>query len=66
MKIMDMILEGRVFDFGYFYDNWKGFAFAIQDLMGSKSSDFASYYASRESSAESYFDEVIDSFKKID
>ena len=66
MKIMDMILEGRVFDFGYFYDNWKGFAFAIQDLMGSKSSDFASYYAARESSAESYFDEVIDSFKKID
>ena len=66
MKIMDMILEGRVFDFGYFYDNWKGFAFAIQDLLTSQSSDFASYYASRESSAESYFEEVVDSFRNID
>ena len=66
MQIMDLILDGRVFDFGYYYDNWKGFAFMVQDLMRDKNNNFSSYYASRENAAISYFNEVIDSFKEIE
>lgn len=66
VQIMDMILEGRAFDFGYFYDNWTGFAFMLQDLMQKKSSDFASYYAAREKQAIKQFDSVIEAYSKLD
>lgn len=66
VQIMDMILDGRAFDFGYFYDNWTGFAFMLQDLMQKKSKDFASYYASRESQAIAQFESVMEAYSALD
>jgi len=43
-EIMDYVIEGTQFDFGTVYDNWQGFAFMIQRLMGNKNSNFQSYY----------------------
>ena len=64
--MLDMIVEGRVFDFGTVYDGWKGFSFFFQRLLGEKkSSDFASYYAQTSSVAENYYNTVIEYFETI-
>lgn len=65
VQIMDLILAGCTFDFGYFYDNWVGFAFMLQDMMRAKSSDFASYFATRENAAIEQFNKVIAAFEAI-
>lgn len=66
VQIMDIILAGCTFDFGYFYDNWIGFAFMLQDFMREKSKDFSSYYAKRENAAIEQFNTVISAFETID
>lgn len=65
VQIMDMILDGRTFDFGYFYDNWTGFAFMLQTLMQNKSNNFASYYASQESKAIKQFESVMKAYDAL-
>ena len=44
--MLDLILEGRVYTFGYIYDDWKGMQWTLQVLMSKKSKDYASYYKS--------------------
>jgi hypothetical protein len=44
VQLLDIISDGTIYDFGYFYDNWTGFAFMMQDLMRAKNNNFASYY----------------------
>lgn len=66
VKMLDMIVENRIFDFGYVYDNWRGVSFFYQGLLGTqKSTDFTSYYASKGSSAESYYNTLLEYFDSI-
>lgn len=65
VKMLDMIVDSRVFDFGYVYDNWKGVSFFFERLMQAKSSDFSSYYATNGSAAESYYDAIIEYFEEL-
>jgi hypothetical protein len=65
LLVMDIIRDGRVVDFGGVYDGWTGFAFAISDLIGQRSSDFASYFERREAPARRYFDRVTACFELI-
>lgn len=60
--MLDKIVESRVFDFGFIYDNWLGAAFTMQELMLQQSADFASYWASRESAVKAHYDSVIEYF----
>ena len=43
VRMLDMIFDGRIFDFGYVYGEF-GAAFWVQDLIGKKSADISSYY----------------------
>ena len=63
--MLDLILEGRVYTFGYIYDGWKGMQWALTNLMSSKSSDYASYYAKNESAAQKQLDSVIKAFDSV-
>ena len=65
VKMLDMIVENRVFDFGYVYDAWKGLSFYFEILIGSGKDNFQSYYASNSGSAIEHYNEVIDFFEKI-
>jgi hypothetical protein len=62
IEMLDKIVESRVFDFGFIYDNWLGAAFTMQELMLQQSADFASYWASRESAVKAHYDSVIEYF----
>ena len=64
-EIIDTIVENRVFDFGYVYDNFKGVSFIFQRLLGrDKSKDFESTYASTAPAALQYYQTIIDYFEK--
>ena len=60
VKLLDMIVDSRVFDFGFVYDGWKGFGFYLENIINStKSDNFASYYASHSEAAIQHYDKVI-------
>jgi hypothetical protein len=59
VKVLDMLLAGRTFDFGYVYDGWAGVGFLLQDLTSKNSKDYASKYASLEKGAVKRYEKVI-------
>jgi hypothetical protein len=61
IAMLDTILDGRVFDFGYVYGGW-GSAFWIQYLMEAQSNDIASHYAKNEQTYAEYMDKVFTYF----
>lgn len=64
-SMINLILSGRVFDFGFLYDGWNGMAFYLQNMFyNSKTKDFASYYAKHEKAALKYYDKIITSYEK--
>lgn len=65
-RMLDLILNGRVYTFGYMYDNWKGMQWTLTNMMNSKSKDYASYYAKQEKGAEAQLKSVLESFEKIE
>lgn len=65
VKVLDMVVDNRVFDFGYVYDGWKGMSFYIQRLIGDqKSKDFESYYAKNGPASEKYYDKLVNYFEE--
>ncbi|MCL2518349.1 MAG: hypothetical protein FWF15_07290 [Oscillospiraceae bacterium] len=64
-EMLELILDGRVYTFGYIYDGWKGMQWALTNLMGSKSKDFASYYQKGESGALAQIKTIMDAFEDI-
>ena len=55
----DYIKTGVLFDFGFIYDGWSGFAFWLSNILQTKKSDFASYYESKERAVTRYYEKVI-------
>ena len=67
VKMLDMIVNSRVFDFGFVYDAWKGLSFYYERLLYTeKSKDFASYYAKNSAAAIQYYDELLEYFEKME
>ncbi len=64
-EIMDLIIDGRTFDFGYIYDGWQGFSFMLQTMMKNMNSNFESYYNTRFTSARYRYKSVVKAFAKI-
>ena len=64
-EIMDIIINGRTFDFGYIYDGWQGFSFMLQSLMATGDSNFESYYSRRYSSARYQYKSIVKAFQKM-
>jgi hypothetical protein len=63
--MLDLILDGRVYTFGYIYDNWAGMQWNLTNLMSSGSKDYASYFKSREKAAQAQLKKTLKSFDKI-
>lgn len=67
VKMLDMIVDSRIFDFGYIYDAWQGTAFYTETLIrDKKSKDFASFYASNSASAIDYYNKVFAFFDSLE
>ena len=64
-EIMDIIIDGRTYDFGYIYDGWKGFSFMLQKMMASGSSNFESYYDQNFKVARLQYKSIVKAFDKV-
>lgn len=60
IELLDLIVDGRYFDFGFIYDNWKGPCFMLEALVKNNSSDFASAYAAKEAAITAHYQSVFD------
>lgn len=63
VQMLDMIANSRVFDIGYVYDGWSGASFIFQELISANNTSFESTWASRQSSIEAHYNEVIEFFE---
>jgi len=65
IAMLDMIVNSRVFDFGYVYDAWSGAAFIIQNLVDQNNPNVASYWAKYEKSIMKHYESVIEYFENF-
>ena len=67
VQMLDMIVDSRVFDFGYVYDAFKGMSFYFQYLVGdNKSGDFESYYATNSTASIEYYNDLLEYFEEME
>jgi hypothetical protein len=64
-QILDIILEGRVADFGYIYDSWKGGFNFLGALMEKKSTNAQSYYDSIQRTLNQNLKKIIKAFDAL-
>ncbi len=64
-EVLDLLIDGRVYDFGYIYDNFQGFGFMLGSLMHSQNSNFESYYAKKYPNARLHFKKIVKVFDKL-
>ncbi len=59
IELLDIIIDGRYFDFGFVYDNFQGASFLLQTLVANKSGSFESTYAKNEKAITRWYNKVI-------
>lgn len=64
-EMLDIIMEGRVFDFGYVYDNWV-IAFQFQELLRAKKDTFVSTIEKNMSKAQKNLDAILAAYDSIE
>ncbi|MBR5460691.1 MAG: hypothetical protein IKV53_07445 [Clostridia bacterium] len=64
-EVMDLVIDGRAFDFGYVYGGSQGFTFMLQSMMADGKSNFSSYYDSRYKMARTQYKSIVKAFEKI-
>ena len=64
-EMLDIVMEGRVFDFGYVYDNWV-VAFKFADQINAKKREFVSIIEKNLPAAERQLVKIIDAYESID
>ncbi len=64
--MLDMIVNSRVFDFGYVYDAWKGCSFFLEQLVQGNNNNFESFWAKKEKAVMKHYDKVIKIFEEYE
>ena len=63
-EMLSLIYDARTFEFGYHFDaTGQSYGMMTEVVLGKKSKDFASHYASVEPAVTSYFTEFIAAFE---
>ena len=63
VRVLDILLDGRVFDFGYIYDNWNAYGFYMWDLFTRNDNNVASYFEKRQPNAEKHLAKTLEFFE---
>ncbi len=64
-EVLDIILNGRTFDFGYIYDGWLGFSFTLQQMISGHNNNFESVYSKKLSGARYQYKSIVKAFEKL-
>jgi hypothetical protein len=65
VQMLEIIREGRIIDFAYIYSNDTACTRALYSLLKDKKHDYASFYASKETPANTRIEELIAAFEKM-
>ncbi len=63
-EMVDLVLNSRVFDIGYVYDNWKGVSFYVEILARANSTDIMSHYEKNRTKSEAHYASVLKLFEE--
>ena len=58
VAMLDLIMKNRVVDFAYLYDNWQGFVFLTQDIIGNNK-EFTSTVATQQKVKTMYYEKKV-------
>lgn len=64
-EVLDLLMQSRVFDFGYMYNNDGSLAFAIQRLVSKNSNNTESEYAACMKKGTKLFEKVIAAYQEL-
>ena len=64
-EVLDIVINGRVFDFGYIYDGFQGFSFTLQRMIAAGNNNFESQYTRVHSGARYRYKSIVKAFAKI-
>lgn len=64
--VLDLIIKGRTFEFGYIYGANEGFGFMLSKILSQSAPNFESYYNGRYKSARYHFKNIVRVFDKLD
>jgi hypothetical protein len=62
-EMIQLVMDGRVYDLGYVYDNWMAAGFWMQNFAQSNNTNVSSYMKKAWPAAQKYYDKVLDLFK---
>jgi len=62
-EMIQLVMDGRVYDLGYVYDNWMAAGFWMQTFAQSNNTNVASYMKKAWPAAQKYYDKVLDLFQ---
>ncbi len=63
-RVLDLLMDGRVFDFGYVYQT--GLPFVLDTLVSANNGNSESFYASKMKSAQKVIDKVINAYLELE
>ncbi len=64
VRMIDLIVDGRMFDFGYLYDMWYGWSFCFERIINDERLSFEVYYAAKSEEVERHYQSIIDKFEE--
>lgn len=63
-EVLDIIINGRTFDFGYIYDGWEGFSFTLQRMIAAGDNNFESMYNKLYKVVRYQYKAIVKTFEK--
>ena len=63
-EILDIIIDGRTFDFGYIYGASQ-FGFTLGAMFEARNNNFESYYQKKYGNAKIHFKKIVKVFDKL-
>lgn len=70
VEVLDMMMESRIFDFGYVYGGWSsaggGAGFWLNEVLNKGTTDMASYYQSKKVNWENYLASIVAVFENYE
>ena len=63
--VLDIVIDGRMYDFGYIYGGFQGFGFMLGAMFEKGNNNFESYYQSKYGNARIHYKKVIKIFDRL-
>ena len=64
-EVLDIVIDGRMYDFGYIYGGFEGFGFMLGAMFESGNSNFESYYQKKYGNARIHYKKIVKVFDKL-